>query len=73
MSNLAKLKRKAAEFEQKKQYEKALELCQQVLGRSAEEVDTPAEPSAFDQGLIAVEMGFRDGARRLSSLAEAPR
>src|SRR6476646_11848942 len=39
MSNIAKLKKKAAEFEQKKQYEKALELYQQVLdfSRTSEE------------------------------------
>lgn len=39
MSNIAKLKKKAAEFEQKKQYDKALELYQQVLdfSRASEE------------------------------------
>src|SRR5215210_3323192 len=44
MSNLAKLKKKAAEFEQKKQYEKALELYQQVLDSTRatdEERDVP--------------------------------
>ena len=44
MSNLDKLKKKAAEFEQKKQYEKALELYQQVLDfsrTSDEERDVP--------------------------------
>ncbi|HUQ18342.1 MAG TPA: tetratricopeptide repeat protein [Gemmatimonadaceae bacterium] len=44
MSNIAKLKKKAAEFEQKKQYEKALELYQQVLDfsrASDEDRDVP--------------------------------
>ena len=44
MSNIAKLKKKAAEFEQKKQYDKALELYQQVLDfsrASDEERDVP--------------------------------
>ncbi|HEY4954284.1 MAG TPA: tetratricopeptide repeat protein [Gemmatimonadaceae bacterium] len=44
MSNIDKLKKKAAEFEQKKQYEKALELYQQVLDfsrTSDEERDVP--------------------------------
>jgi len=44
MSNIAKLKKKAAEFEQKKQYEKALDLYQQVLDLSRasdEERDVP--------------------------------
>jgi len=44
MSNLDKLKKKAAEFEQKKQYEKALELYRQVLDfsrTSDEERDVP--------------------------------
>jgi tetratricopeptide (TPR) repeat protein len=44
MSNTAKLKKKAAEFEAKKQYEKALELYEQVLNspRAAdEEKDVP--------------------------------
>jgi tetratricopeptide (TPR) repeat protein len=43
MSNIDKLKKKAAEFEQKKQYEKALELYQQVLdfSRTDEERDVP--------------------------------
>jgi tetratricopeptide (TPR) repeat protein len=44
MSNIAKLKKKAAEFEQKKQYEKALELYQQVLDfsrTSDEDRDVP--------------------------------
>ena len=44
MSNIAKLKKKAAEFEQKKQYDRALELYQQVLDfsrASEEERDVP--------------------------------
>ena len=44
MSNSAKLKKKAAEFEAKKQYEKALELYEQVLNgarASDEERDVP--------------------------------
>ena len=44
MSNIAKLKKKAAEFEQKNQYDKALELYQQVLDfsrTSDEERDVP--------------------------------
>ncbi|HUR00424.1 MAG TPA: tetratricopeptide repeat protein [Gemmatimonadaceae bacterium] len=44
MSNTAKLKKKAAEFEAKKQYEKALELYEQVLNgarASDEERDVP--------------------------------
>jgi len=44
MSNIDKLKKKAAEFEQKKQYDKALELYQQVLDFSRvhdEERDVP--------------------------------
>jgi tetratricopeptide (TPR) repeat protein len=44
MSNIAKLKKKAAEFEHKKQYDKALELYQQVLDfsrASDEERDVP--------------------------------
>ena len=44
MSNTAKLKKKAAEFEAKKQYEKALELYEQVLNTtraSDEERDVP--------------------------------
>ncbi len=44
MSNIAKLKKKAAEYEQKKQYDKALELYQQVLDfsrASEEERDVP--------------------------------
>jgi tetratricopeptide (TPR) repeat protein len=44
MSNIDKLKKKAAEFEQKKQYQKALELYQQVLDFSRttdEERDVP--------------------------------
>jgi tetratricopeptide (TPR) repeat protein len=44
MSNIAKLKKKAAEFEQKKQYDKALELYQQVLDfsrASDEDRDVP--------------------------------
>jgi tetratricopeptide (TPR) repeat protein len=44
MSNIDKLKKKAAEFEQKKQYDKALELYQQVLdfsGAHDEERDVP--------------------------------
>jgi tetratricopeptide (TPR) repeat protein len=44
MSNIDKLKKKAAEFEQKKQYDKALELYQQVLDfsrASDEERDVP--------------------------------
>jgi tetratricopeptide (TPR) repeat protein len=44
-----------------------------LLGRSAEELDKPGEASAFYQRVIAVDMGFRDAARRLSSLAKAPR
>jgi tetratricopeptide (TPR) repeat protein len=44
-----------------------------LLGRSAEELDRPGEASAFYQRVIAVDMGFRDAARRLSSLAKAPR
>lgn len=44
MSNIAKLKKNAAEFEQKKQYDKALDLYQQVLSASRasdEERDVP--------------------------------
>jgi tetratricopeptide (TPR) repeat protein len=44
MSNIDKLKKKAAEFEQKKQYDKALELYQQVLNVARahdEERDVP--------------------------------
>jgi len=44
-----------------------------LLGRSAEELDKPGEASAFYQRVIAVDVGFRDAARRLSSLANAPR
>jgi len=44
-----------------------------LLGRSAEELDKPGEASAFYQRVIAVDMGFRDAARRLSSLAKVPR
>ena len=44
-----------------------------LLGRAAEELDKPGEASAFYQRVIAVDMGFRDAARRLSSLAKAPR
>jgi tetratricopeptide (TPR) repeat protein len=44
-----------------------------LLGRSAEELDKPDEASAFYQRVIAVDMGFRDAAGRLSSLAKAPR
>ncbi|MDP9178148.1 MAG: tetratricopeptide repeat protein [Gemmatimonadota bacterium] len=44
-----------------------------LLGRAAEELDKPGEASAFYQRVIAVDMGFRDAARRLSSLAKARR
>jgi tetratricopeptide (TPR) repeat protein len=44
-----------------------------LLGRSAEELDKPGEASAFYQRVIAVDMGFRDAAPRLSSLAKARR
>ncbi|HYN80820.1 MAG TPA: tetratricopeptide repeat protein [Gemmatimonadaceae bacterium] len=44
-----------------------------LRGRSAEELDKPGEASAFYQRVIAVDMGFRDAARRLSSLAKARR
>jgi len=44
-----------------------------LLGRSAEELDKPGEASAFYQRVIAVDMGFRDASRRLSSLAKARR
>ena len=44
-----------------------------LLGRAAEELDKPGEASAFYQRVIAVDMGFRDASRRLSSLAKAPR
>ena len=39
MSNAAKLKKKAAEFEQKKQFDKALQLYIQILDESAGEDD----------------------------------
>jgi len=44
-----------------------------LLGRAAEELDKAGEASAFYQRVIAVDMGFRDAARRLSSLAKARR
>jgi tetratricopeptide (TPR) repeat protein len=44
-----------------------------LLGRAAEELDKPGEASAFYQRVIAVDMGFRDASRRLSSLAKARR
>jgi tetratricopeptide (TPR) repeat protein len=44
-----------------------------LLGRAAEELDKPGEASVFYQRVIAVDMGFRDAARRLSSLAKAGR
>jgi tetratricopeptide (TPR) repeat protein len=44
-----------------------------LLGRAAEELDKPGEASAFYQRVIAIDMGFRDAARRLSSLAKARR
>lgn len=44
-----------------------------LLGRAAEELDKPGEASAFYHRVIGVDMGFRDAARRLNSLAKAPR
>jgi tetratricopeptide (TPR) repeat protein len=53
--------------------EDALVSVHYLLGRSAEELDKPGEASAFYQRVIAVDMGFRDAARRLSSLSKALR
>ncbi|HLE56332.1 MAG TPA: tetratricopeptide repeat protein [Rhodothermia bacterium] len=44
-----------------------------LLGRAAEELEKPGEAAAFFQRVVAVDMGFRDAARRLSSLAKARR
>jgi len=40
-----------------------------LLGRAAEELDKPAEASAYYHRVIAVDMGFRDASQRLASLA----
>jgi tetratricopeptide (TPR) repeat protein len=44
-----------------------------LLGRTAEELDKPGEAAGYYQRVIAIDMGFRDAARRLSSLAKARR
>ncbi len=44
-----------------------------LLGRAAEELDKPAEASAYYHRVIAVHMGFRDVSARLASLAKASR
>jgi tetratricopeptide (TPR) repeat protein len=42
-----------------------------LLGRAAEDLDKPSEAEAYYQRVVAVNMGFRDAAKRLSSLAKA--
>jgi tetratricopeptide (TPR) repeat protein len=42
-----------------------------LLGRAAEDLDKPSEAEAWYQRVVAVNMGFRDAAKRLSSLAKA--
>jgi tetratricopeptide (TPR) repeat protein len=44
-----------------------------LLGRTSEELDKPAEAASYFQRVIAVNMGFRDAARRLALLAKAPK
>jgi tetratricopeptide (TPR) repeat protein len=44
-----------------------------LLGRASEELDKPAETASYYQRVIAVNMGFRDAARRLALLAKAPK
>lgn len=44
-----------------------------LLGRTSEELDKPAEAASYYQRVIAVNMGFRDAARRLALLAKAPK
>lgn len=41
-----------------------------LLGRAAEDLDNPAEASAYYHRVIAVDMGFRDAGQRLSSLTQ---
>ncbi|HVD62494.1 MAG TPA: tetratricopeptide repeat protein [Gemmatimonadaceae bacterium] len=43
------------------------------LGRAAEELDNPEKAASYYQRVVAVNMNFRDAARRLSSLAKAPK
>jgi TolA-binding protein len=42
-----------------------------LLGRAAEELDKPDEAASYYQRVMAVNMGFRDAARRLALLAKA--
>ena len=42
-----------------------------LLGRAAEDLEKPAEAEGYYQRVVAVNMGFRDAAKRLSSLAKA--
>jgi tetratricopeptide (TPR) repeat protein len=42
-----------------------------LLGRAAEDLDKPAEAETFYQRVVAVNMGFKDAAKRLSSRAKA--
>jgi tetratricopeptide (TPR) repeat protein len=44
-----------------------------LLGRTSEELDRPEEATSYYQRVIAVNMGFRDAARRLATLAKAPK
>jgi len=44
-----------------------------LLGRASEELDKPEEAASYYQRVIAVNMGFRDAARRLALLAKAPK
>jgi tetratricopeptide (TPR) repeat protein len=43
------------------------------LGRAAEELDNPEKAASYYQRVVAVNMNLRDAARRLSSLAKAPK
>jgi len=42
-----------------------------LLGRSAEALEKPAKAEGYYQRVVAVNMGFRDASKRLSSLAKA--
>src|SRR2546423_7253253 len=49
MSNVEKVKKKAAEFEQKKQFDKALEVYLQIIGHAAEQANEEKDVTVFNR------------------------